>query len=178
VEVEEKAMARLSRNLILLVALAGGCLPAFLIPGVFPGRTAPPIEGTDAYERPLRLEDYRGKVILLHFGLIHCSPCRELLAEEKLLQDRHAGRPLVVLGVSGDESREALRAFQQKHAITAPTWFDGPEGPIASVWGVSRFPTLFLIDHKGEVRQRHVGLPPAGWLETQLGSLLAEAEKR
>ena len=35
--------------------------------GTEPGKLAPPVEGADAEGRPVRLADYKGRVVLLHF---------------------------------------------------------------------------------------------------------------
>jgi cytochrome oxidase Cu insertion factor (SCO1/SenC/PrrC family) len=65
-------MARLTRAALVLV-LAAGCMregnpateqrPA----AAREGRPAPEVAGVDAEGRTLRLSDYRGKVVLLHF---------------------------------------------------------------------------------------------------------------
>src|SRR4051812_5667760 len=171
-------MVRFYRALVLFTFLLAGCMPALLTTGGGRGRPAPAIDGTDASGEPLRLEDQRGKVVLLHFGHAHCPPCRAMLAHERTFLQKYAGRPFVVLGVSADESLEALREFQKKQGSSYPTWWDGPEGPIASTWGIDRYPTLFLLDHQGNVRYHHVGLPSPNQVEAQIETLLQEAEKR
>jgi hypothetical protein len=67
-------MSRLIRTGVPLVfgALVAGCVMA---PtggvGPDPGREAPAFEGVDGDGQPLRLSEYRGQVVLLHFWHSH-----------------------------------------------------------------------------------------------------------
>jgi peroxiredoxin len=166
-------MSRSGRAAVVLVLLAG-CLPSYLtVPsGTQPGQLAPPIVGNDANGEALRLEDFKGKVVLLHFGYAGCMPCRAMLGRERTLVRRYQDRPFVVLGISADETPEELKAFEQKQGLTWRTCWDGVSGPIASVWQVERFPTLVLIDGNGMIRYRHEGLPREGELEARIEELL------
>jgi thiol-disulfide isomerase/thioredoxin len=124
----------------------------------------------------MRLRDHRGKVVLLSFWHGHCPPCRAMFPHERALVQKFAAKPFVLLGVSADESPEALQQFTQQFGLTWASWWDGPGGPIASVWGVDRFPAFFLIDQQGVVRLRHLGAPPEGLLESKIEQLLQEQQ--
>jgi peroxiredoxin len=161
-----------------LALLLSGCLASILPDVPAPGRPAPPITGQDAKGQPLRLEDYRGQVVVLHFWHTLCPPCRILLGHERTLLRRFQGQPVAVLGVSVDESRERLQEFADRETLPGPCWFDGPDGPIAMIWDVDRFPTTFVIDRKGMVRHKHIGLPSAVELEANVAQLLKEDSTR
>jgi hypothetical protein len=47
----------------------------------------------------------------------------------------------------------------QKEQITWRSWFDGggTSGPIASKWNVRGWPTLYLLDAKGVIRDKCMG---------------------
>jgi peroxiredoxin len=166
-------MFRKSRAALLLLMMAG-CMSVSLTSGVgtTPGQSAPPIVGSDAAGERLRLEDFKGKVVLLHFGFAHCPPCKVMIGRERELVRHYQNRPFAVLGISADETPEALKAFERREGITWRTWWDGPSGPIAGVWNVHAYPTLVLIDRDGVVRYRHVGLPPEGELEALIEKLI------
>jgi hypothetical protein len=53
---------------LALVGIVVGCLRTeWGADALEAGHRAPPLEGADAEGRPMRLEDYRGRVVLLHF---------------------------------------------------------------------------------------------------------------
>ncbi len=68
-------MRKLTISFLLLALLAGQAAAApQLKAGVFaPPRAAPPLALSTGAGQPFRLEDYRGKVVLLAFGYTHCD---------------------------------------------------------------------------------------------------------
>jgi len=122
-------------------------------------KVAPEIEGTDVDGAPLRLSDYRGKVVVLVFWGTWCGPCMSFLPTEKALVERLKDRPFVLLGVNSDKDRAALKAESAEKGITWRSWFDGgnTRGPIATRWNVQGWPTIVVIDKAGVIRFK--GLP-------------------
>jgi hypothetical protein len=97
-----------------------------------------------------------------------------MLPRERSLVKRFEGKPFVVLGVNAEPSREELRRAEEKEHLPFRSWWDGPHGPTAAVWGVDRFPAQFLIDHTGAVRYKHFGLISDGPLAEKIEELLKE----
>jgi hypothetical protein len=60
----------------------------------------------------------------------------------------------------------------QKGDITWRAVWDGEQGPIASKWNVTQFPTVYVFDQRGIVRARDV--TDQRELETLLAGLLTE----
>jgi hypothetical protein len=87
---------------------------------------------------------------------------------------KYAQEPFALLGVNADASREQLRRTQEKEQLPWRSWWDGPDGPISAAWGVDRFPTAYLLDPRGEVRFRHVGVAEPGAVEAEVDRLLGE----
>ena len=56
-------------------------------------------------------------------------------------------------------------------------WSGCGGGPIATRWEVEVWPTLFLLDRQGVVRQTWVGWPPAKELHQAIDKLLAKGGK-
>jgi hypothetical protein len=81
-----------------------------------------------------------------------------MFAHERSLVRKYEGRPFALLGVDCDDSRETLQYAQKKHRLNWRSWWDG-NGVISLRWRVEGLPTLFLIDHKGNVRGQVVGAP-------------------
>lgn len=140
------------------------------------GMVAPEIEGTDVDGAPLRLSDYRGKVVVLVFWGTWCGPCMALLPTEKSLAERLKDRPFVLLGVNSDKDRAALKSVSTEKGITWRSWFDGgsTNGPIASRWNVHGWPTIVVIDKAGVIRFKDLPHYTPKPLNDAVDSLLAE----
>ena len=117
------------------------------------------VEGTDSAGKPLRLSDYKGKVILLDFWANWCRPCMALVPHEKELVKSLEGKPFVLLGVSADRTLEDLKTTEEEQRINWRSWWD-ERGSLRRQWDVRVLPTLFLIDHNGLVRYRFEGGGP------------------
>ncbi len=117
------------------------------------GRPAPDIEGEDVDGQRFRLSDYHGKVVVLTFSGNWCGPCRAMYPVERELVLRLKGRPFAMLSVNTDPERETLRKSIRDGEITWRCWWDGGrDGTISSRWNILSFPTVFVIDAKGIIR--------------------------
>jgi hypothetical protein len=77
---------------------------------------------------------------------------------ERSLVKRLAGKPFALIGVNSDDSVEKLSAALERENITWPSFFDGggTGGPIALAWGVTGWPTIYVLDEKGVIRFKKV----------------------
>jgi Thioredoxin-like len=99
-----------------------------------------------------------------------------MYAHERSLVKRLENKPFVLLGVNTDSSRDELKRAIADNKLTWCSWWDGPGGPIVRKWGIQGFPTMILIDHKGNVRGNIEGVPSATALDRAIDKLVAEAE--
>jgi thiol-disulfide isomerase/thioredoxin len=118
------------------------------------GKVAPDIEGADADGQRFKLSDYRGKVVVLTFSGNWCGPCRAMYPQERELVSRLKDRPFALLSVNTDPERETLLESIRTGEITWRCWWDGDQnGPITSRWNVLSFPSIFVIDAGGVIRE-------------------------
>ncbi|HEV3005876.1 MAG TPA: thioredoxin-like domain-containing protein [Pirellulales bacterium] len=77
---------------------------------------------------------------------------------ERSLVKRLAGKPFALLGINSDQSKEQLKEVVKKEEMTWRSWFDGgsTNGPIATHWNVSGWPTIYVLDHEGVIRYKEV----------------------
>lgn len=129
--------------------------------GMGVGNQALDIEGEDLDGKFFKLSDYRGKVVLLDFWGDWCPYCRQMYPYEKQLVSRMGNRPFALLGVNNDKTKAIAKKALQNDQVNARSWWDGgeTESPITRQWMVHGFPTFFVIDHKGILRDVTSGVP-------------------
>jgi thiol-disulfide isomerase/thioredoxin len=119
------------------------------------GKPAPEIDGVDLDGKPLKLSDYRGKVVVLVFWGTWCSPCMALVPHERELVARLKGQPFALLGIDCQDDKDAARKVVAEKQMTWPSWFDGPPGgPIASRYHIRSYPAVLVLDAQGIIRSR------------------------
>jgi hypothetical protein len=98
---------------------------------------------------------------------------------ERSLVKKLEGKPFVLLGVNSDADREKLKSVLMEKELTWRSFWNGgsTSGPISKQWHVRGWPTLYVIDHKGVIRHKHLGSPGDKKLDEEIEKLVAEAEK-
>ena len=104
-----------------------------------------------------RLSEHRGTVVVINFWATWCPPCRKEVPDFVDLQKSMKDYVLFV-GVSLDKGgAEKVRAFTEKFGVNYPVVID--DGTAAKKYGpIPVIPTSFIVDLKGRVRLRSVGL--------------------
>ena len=121
------------------------------------GCTIPDIDARDLDGKPIKLSDYRGKVLLVAFWAGWCGPCMGMVPIEKALVDRMAGRPFAMVGVNGDKTAEEGRSVAARNKINwRSVWDGGSQGTTATRWGVQGWPTSYLVDAGGVIRDSNL----------------------
>ena len=122
----------------------------------------------------MRLDDFKGRVLLLNFWATWCPPCRAELPSLQALPEWFGEDKVAVLALNFRESGRTARRFLSASGIQVPVALD-PSGDIAKAWGVRAFPTTVLIDRRGQARQVVQGevdwlsAPALAWVERLLG---------
>jgi thiol-disulfide isomerase/thioredoxin len=119
------------------------------------GQPAPETEGQDLDGRPLKLSDYRGKVVLLIFWG-ECGGCRPEVPPLLKLLDHLNGKPFAVVGVYCDEDAVQGKAIAEESGMVWPSFRDAGSGPISRSWHNEEWPVCDLIDANGIIRYRHL----------------------
>lgn len=95
-----------------------------------------------------------------------------MIPRERSLADKLKDKPFALLGVNSDEDNDALKQRLTAEQMPWRHFFDGStEGPIATKWNVSAWPTTYVIDAEGVIRGRDLRDERA---EQMIEKLLAE----
>jgi cytochrome c biogenesis protein CcdA/thiol-disulfide isomerase/thioredoxin len=143
------------------------------------GTPAPELAGIDAWlnSQPLRLDELRGKVVLLDFWTFGCVNCIRTLPHLRSWHDRYADQGLIVIGVHTPEFAHerplpALRDAVARHGLRYPIAQDNAYRSW-NAYGVRYWPAQILIDREGRIAWRHYGEGGEADTEARLRSLLA-----
>jgi len=120
-----------------------------------PGRTS--LKSLDG--RDFRLDDLRGRVVLVDFWATWCEPCKLSLPFYATLDRDLRARGLSVVAVSTDDRDDEVRAFLARMPLPYTIARD-PRGQVAESMGVQMIPTTLLLDRGGAVRLRKQGFSP------------------
>lgn len=112
----------------------------------------------DQFGNTHTLSDYKGKTVFLNFWATWCPPCRREMPDIQNIYetyDTEGEDGLIVLGIAapnmGSEgSEEEITQFLEENGYTYPVVMD-TTGEIFSVYGITSFPTTFMIDRDGNV---------------------------
>lgn len=113
---------------------------------------------TDQFGNTHSLSDYKGKTVFLNFWATWCPPCKAEMPEIQTLYENRETQwdeELVVLGVAapglGQEgSEEDIKKFLEENGYTYPVLMD-TDGTLFYSYGITAFPTTFMIDKNGDV---------------------------
>ena len=77
---------------------------------------------------------------------------------ERSLVKRLADQPFALIGVNSDKDREALKKTMKEENITWRSFWNGGStgGPISTRWNVSGWPTIYVLDASGRIRDKGV----------------------
>ncbi len=117
---------------------------------------APALSLNGADGRPLRLEDFRGRVVLLNFWATWCVPCRQEMPAMERLYRKYSEQGLAVVAVNFRESEAKIQAFVNELPLTVPVGMD-PEGAAAQAFGVRGLPVTYLLARDGRILWKALG---------------------
>jgi thiol-disulfide isomerase/thioredoxin len=101
--------------------------------------------------KELKLEDLRGKVVVLDFWGVWCGPCRAAMPHLKELYAKHKDEGLVIIGIHTTNQGDKMAEFVAKEAIPWPVAVD-VEGKTVKTFHVDSYPDYYLIDRSGKLR--------------------------
>ena len=119
------------------------------------GGPAPPFSLTDIDGRTVRMEELRGKPVVINFWATWCRPCLAehpiFLAAARRYQDR-----VTFLGVIYQDEPEPIRRYVGRRGAWGATLID-PDSRVAIAYGVYGVPETYIVDSQGVVAEKITG---------------------
>lgn len=133
---------------------------------------APPFELKDSSGKVIRLEDYKGKVVLLNFWATWCGPCKIEIPWFVDFQKNYKDRGFTVIGVAlDDEGWEVVKPYIEAKQVNYPIAVGSPEVE-QKYGGIEALPTSFILDREGRIAATHIGLVSKQQYEDDIQQLL------
>ena len=103
------------------------------------------------------MNEYRGDIVVLYFSGQWCGPCRGEYPYQRFMLELFKDEPVTILGVNSDDEIETIREAKKDEGLHYRVWWDGhgeerTEGPIATAWNVTGWPTIYILDKQGVIR--------------------------
>ena len=126
---------------------------------------------------PVRLADFKGRVVVLNFWATWCAPCVREMPSLDRLQSALEDRDLAVLAVSIDRGgAKVIRPFAKRLGLERLGLYHDSKGALFKAFGVTGLPTTFLIDRRGQIVGAYPGA--AEWDEPEARALIEHYLRR
>ncbi|RII29238.1 MAG: TlpA family protein disulfide reductase [Geobacter sp.] len=130
--------------------------------GVKIGDTPPGFSGTDITGEFVSLSQFKGKVVVLYFWTNSCCGDRLKLLEPFYRENKQRG--LAVLAINVGDTKETVESYVKNNTLTFSFQTDEHK-MISGHYGVFGFPTIFILDRNGVIREKILGNIPEDKLE-------------
>ena len=112
----------------------------------------------DIANKAIKLSNFNGNVILLEFWGSWCGPCREQNPELVKIYNDNKSKGFEIFGVATETDKNKWVEAIKKDGLnwTNVTDLNGDSNNAALIYGVSGYPTNFLIDRNGIIVAKEV----------------------
>src|SRR5690242_2987485 len=161
-----------------IVALAAGAYVArevWLPDAAADGTAVLNVALPDAEGRQQRLDQWRGKVLVVNFWATWCAPCREEMPHFIAAQTRDGAKGLQFVGIAVDQV-DKVREFADEIQLNYPALIGGLGAiELSKALGndLAALPFTIILDRRGSVVHTQLGPLKPAQLDALLDRLLA-----
>jgi peroxiredoxin len=146
--------ARRAARLALASTLA--FVASAALPAIAPATAAPDFTLRTMTGPNMRLNEQRGRVVMVNFWATWCGPCREEMPQLNRLYERYKAAGFVLLGVNVDDDSKKAADVAAKLGVTFPVLLDSDK-IVSKLYDLNTMPSTVIIDRSGKVRYVHRG---------------------
>jgi len=135
------------------------------------GKMAPAWELIDLNGKPVKSDNYEGKVIILNFWATWCPPCRAEMPDFIKLHKAFKDKGVTFLGISLDTGLGPVKRYVRTEKVSYPILM-GNSKIVTDYGNFSAIPQTFVIDAEGRINKQFMGLVKFDKLEKVIQSLI------
>lgn len=158
-------------------------LPGEPVQRVYPGARGAPVTlgGKTLRGRNISLISLRGRVVVINVWASWCGPCRQEAPTLARISSRFAARGVSFLGVNVRDTSAAATAFADRYHIGYPSIQDEDARAASALRRyvpANAVPVSLVLDRRGRVAGKVIGITRGPSLVAALNDLLAESKPR
>ena len=117
------------------------------------GHAFPSLTFTSLSGKPVNLDEFKGKVVLIDFWATWCSPCVRSMPDLIATYKEYHDQGFEIIGINMDQYKANLLKYLQDNEVTWSQYFDGLgwDNKLAKRFGVRGIPHIVLINKNGAV---------------------------
>lgn len=123
---------------------------------IAPSATAPDFTLRSMNGPNLRLQEQRGRVVMVNFWATWCGPCRQEMPHLNRLYEKYRASGFVLIGVNVDDDVRKAADVAAKLGVNFPVLLD-TDKKVSRQYDLSTMPSTVLIDRDGRVKYVHLG---------------------
>ena len=115
---------------------------------------------SDLQSRSAKLDEFRGKPLIVNFWARWCAPCRVEIPELVDVESTYKGRELAVIGINIESDAMPVRDFAKAYDINYPVFLTGEKGmALMQALGNSRvgLPFTVVLNADGDIVKTKLG---------------------
>ena len=104
----------------------------------------------------MRLQEQRGRVVMINFWATWCGPCRQEMPHLNRLYEKYAASGFVLMSINVDDDTRNAAEVAAKLGVKFPVLWD-TDKKVSRLYDLATMPSTVLIDRDGKVRYVHRG---------------------
>lgn len=120
------------------------------------GKAAPYFKLQNIEGQSVSLGDFQGNTVLINFWTTWCPPCRSEMPFLQEISEEWSDKGLTVLAIDIGETPDRVKGFMQSYNLALPVLLD-TRRDVANKYGVSAYPTTFIVDKDGIIQRKIIG---------------------
>ena len=121
--------------------------------------SAPQVEFTNKAGEKMRLQDFKGKTVLLNFWATWCPPCiKEMPALNKIAKEFKDKDFVVIAIATGRQGKETPDRFLKKRELNDIISYHDPDQNFMRLMDIQTLPVSFIVGKDGKMQGGVIGM--------------------